>query len=50
MRPTIHSLYSYPVKSCAGIAHTRIRISEAGAAYDRHWVVVDGGGIFLSCP
>jgi len=48
MRPTIHSLYSYPVKSCAGIAHTRIRVSEAGPAHDRHWVIVDARGVFLT--
>ena len=48
MSPTIHSLYSYPVKSCAGIAHTRIRISEAGPDQDRHWVVVDAQGVFMT--
>ncbi len=48
MPATIHSLYSYPVKSCAGIPHTRIQVSEAGMAYDRHWVIVDDKGVFLT--
>ena len=48
MRLAIHSLYSYPVKSCAGIAHPRVRVTEAGLDFDRHWVIVDAEGRFMS--
>jgi len=48
MPPAIHSLYSYPVKSCAGIRHDRIRVSGAGLEYDRHWVIVDDQGVFMT--
>lgn len=48
MPVTIHSLYSYPVKSCAGIEHTQASISAAGLPYDRNWVIVDGRGVFMT--
>ncbi|WP_084386580.1 MOSC domain-containing protein [Castellaniella caeni] len=48
MRLTIHSLYSYPVKSCAGIRHDQIQVSGAGLEYDRHWVIVDAHGVFMT--
>lgn len=48
MSQRIHSLYSYPVKSCAGIAHQRIRIGSAGLEFDRHWVIVDAHGTFMT--
>ncbi|WP_322995806.1 MOSC domain-containing protein [Castellaniella sp.] len=48
MPPTIHSLYSYPVKSCAGIKHQRIRIDSAGLEFDRHWLIVNAQGQFMS--
>ncbi|HET8596800.1 MAG TPA: MOSC N-terminal beta barrel domain-containing protein [Castellaniella sp.] len=44
----IHSLYSYPVKSCGGIRHDRVRVTGAGLEYDRHWVIVDAQGIFMT--
>ncbi|WP_353148362.1 MOSC N-terminal beta barrel domain-containing protein [Pollutimonas bauzanensis] len=48
MTITILSLHSYPVKSCAGLTHTNIAISEAGLAFDREWVIVDRQGIFMT--
>ncbi|CAM5191426.1 MOSC domain-containing protein OS=Castellaniella defragrans OX=75697 GN=HNR28_003367 PE=4 SV=1 [Castellaniella defragrans] len=45
---SIHALYTYPVKSCAGIPHQKIAVTEAGLAYDRHWVVVDAQGVFMT--
>lgn len=48
MRLAIHSLYSYPVKSCSGIRHDRIRASGSGLEYDRQWVIVDAHGIFMT--
>ncbi len=44
----ILSLHTYPVKSCAGITHTQIGISTAGLVHDRHWVVVDHRGQFIT--
>lgn len=48
MPVTVHSLYSYPVKSCAGIAHTEALVSPAGLPFDRNWVIVDARGIFMT--
>ena len=48
MRLAIHSLYSYPVKSCAGIAHERVRVTGSGLDFDRHWVIVDARGVFMT--
>ena len=48
MTITILSLHSYPVKSCAGLTHADIGISEAGLAFDREWVLVDRQGVFMT--
>lgn len=48
MTITILSLHSYPVKSCAGIAHTETSLTEAGLAFDRQWVIVDRQGVFMT--
>lgn len=48
MTISILSLHTYPVKSCGGITHPQIGISQAGLSYDRQWVVVDDQGIFLT--
>jgi uncharacterized protein YcbX len=48
MSVVISRLYTYPVKSCAGIAHTHSRITQAGLAFDRRWVMVDHRGIFMT--
>ncbi|MBV2180553.1 MAG: MOSC N-terminal beta barrel domain-containing protein [Castellaniella sp.] len=48
MRLAIHSIYSYPVKSCAGIRHDRVRVSGSGLEHDRQWVIVDAQGIFMT--
>ncbi|HEX7386749.1 MAG TPA: MOSC N-terminal beta barrel domain-containing protein [Castellaniella sp.] len=48
MSLSIQSLYSYPVKSCAGIRHDKVSCSEAGLASDRHWVIVDAQGTFMT--
>ena len=44
----IAELWIYPVKSCAGIAVQRARLSRHGLQWDRHWMVVDGQGDFLT--
>lgn len=45
---TLRSITIYPVKSCAGIALEQAGIGPLGLALDRHWMVVDGEGQFLS--
>lgn len=44
----IAELWIYPVKSCAGIAVQSARLSHHGLQWDRHWMVVDGQGDFLT--
>jgi uncharacterized protein YcbX len=41
-------LFSYPVKSCAGIELTTAQVTATGLAWDRRWMVVGGDGAFLS--
>ena len=44
----IAELWIYPVKSCAGIAVQQARLSRHGLEWDRHWMVVDAEGLFVS--
>lgn len=44
----ITELWVYPVKSCAGISVQRSVLGQAGLQWDRHWMVVDRNGVFLS--
>jgi uncharacterized protein YcbX len=46
--PTVRALTVYPVKSCGGIALDEARMTPTGLAYDRHWLVVDEFGEFLT--
>jgi uncharacterized protein len=41
-------LFSYPVKSCAGIELNTAQVTATGLAWDRRWMVVGGDGAFLS--
>lgn len=43
-----YSLYVYPVKSCDGIAQSRVRLTRFGLAWDRCWMVIDRDGRFVS--
>jgi uncharacterized protein YcbX len=45
---TISQLNVYPIKSCAGIALESARLFSHGLAYDRHWMLVDGEGGFVT--
>jgi uncharacterized protein len=38
----------YPVKSCAGIVVDDVALEAHGLRWDRHWMVVDGTGRFVS--
>ena len=44
----IAGLWVYPVKSCAGMALQKARLGPTGLAWDRHWMVVDAQGAFLT--
>lgn len=44
----VEQLWIYPIKSCAGIAVSHARLLPAGLEWDRHWMVVDEHGEFVS--
>ena len=44
----IDQLWIYPVKSCAGIALPEAELTPTGLRWDRHWMVVDSEGEFVS--
>ncbi len=48
MTPVIHSLYIYPIKSCHGISVETAELVDTGFQYDRHWMLIDDEGQFLS--
>jgi len=48
MQPVIHSLHIYPIKSCQGIDLNSVELTDTGFKYDRHWMLVDKQGGFLS--
>ncbi|CAN5635375.1 MOSC domain-containing protein [soil metagenome] len=41
-------IYTYPVKSCGGVASQRAALDERGLRHDRRRMLVDAGGRFLS--
>jgi uncharacterized protein YcbX len=46
--PTVRALNIYPIKSCAGVPLAEARVTPTGLAFDRHWLVVDESGAFLT--
>jgi len=44
----ITQLYVYPVKSLGGISLETAQLSESGISHDRHWMLVDESGRFIS--
>ena len=48
MIATLTNLYTYPVKSCRGIAHDAVRMDQTGLADDRHWMLVRPNGRFVT--
>lgn len=44
----LHSLFIYPVKSCAGIALQSAQVTATGLEHDRAWMLVDAEGDFAS--
>lgn len=47
-QPILSEIWRYPVKSLRGDRHARLPIGSMGFAHDRHWMVVDAEGKFLS--
>ncbi|OLP19575.1 MOSC domain-containing protein [Leptolyngbya sp. 'hensonii'] len=45
---SVTGLYIYPIKSCRGIALSQVTLNRWGLAYDRHWMLVDASGQFIS--
>jgi len=48
IRPRLHALHVYPIKSAAGLAPREWDVGALGFAYDRRWMVVDGSGRMLT--
>lgn len=46
--PSIHSLHVYPIKSCQGIDLTEAELVATGIHHDRHWMLINAEGQFLS--
>ncbi|QBR00627.1 MOSC domain-containing protein [Paraburkholderia pallida] len=44
----IRALFVYPVKSCGAVALDRAQLDVKGLQWDRHWMVVDASGRFVS--
>ncbi|WP_310633428.1 MOSC N-terminal beta barrel domain-containing protein [Paraburkholderia sp.] len=44
----IRGLFVYPVKSCGAIALDRAQLDTKGLEWDRHWMVIDANGRFVS--
>ena len=48
LHATIARLIVYPVKSCAGVDVRESLLIESGLEFDRAWMVVDEGGVFVT--
>jgi len=48
VRPRVHGLYCYPVKSCGGTSLASATVGPRGIVGDRRWMVVDETGEFLT--
>jgi uncharacterized protein len=44
----LSQIWTYPVKSCAGILLDKAVLDERGLTYDRHWMVVSKNGKMLT--
>ena len=44
----IDQLWIYPVKSCAGLALAEAELTPSGLRWDRHWMLVDRAGAFVT--
>ena len=44
----VHSLATYPVKSCGAVRHESVGVGAFGFDWDRRWMVVDADGKFVT--
>ncbi|PZX51830.1 hypothetical protein LV84_03588 [Algoriphagus ratkowskyi] len=44
----IQDLYTYPIKSLAGIRLSKAKVEERGFEFDRRWMLIDDEGQFIS--
>ncbi len=44
----ITGLFSYPIKSCAAVAHASAEPDSLGLPWDRRWMLVDPDGVFVT--
>ncbi len=47
-KPTLQGIYRYPVKSLRGTMLEQTGLDARGVSFDRHWMLVDADGQFLS--
>ena len=45
---SVSELYYYPIKSCGGIELSRGEVIAKGFQLDRHWMVTDENGLFIT--
>jgi uncharacterized protein YcbX len=45
---TVEELHVYPLKSGRGIAKSTVRLAATGFEWDRHWMITDPAGTFLT--
>jgi uncharacterized protein len=45
---TVAGLFVYPLKSARAVALERARVTATGFQWDRHWMLIDARGTFLS--
>jgi MOSC domain-containing protein len=48
MTAAITGIFTYPVKSCRGLAHERAQLAATGFDGDRHWMLVRPNGRFVT--
>ncbi|XP_041458790.1 molybdenum cofactor sulfurase-like [Lytechinus variegatus] len=46
--PRLLKIFLYPVKSCGAMEVSEWELSEAGLKYDRRWMIVNDGGVYMS--
>jgi uncharacterized protein len=45
---TVEELHIYPVKGCRGIARQSVKLVTTGFEWDRHWMIIDSTGSFIT--
>lgn len=44
----VSELFLYPIKSCGGVSVSQVEVSSVGLVHDRHWMLVDSDGVFIT--